>query len=86
MVLEAFLQVMYNDVNSSPAAALARSSIHQLTTSTDTMDLVCHGPSTANPDAPYNCLDTLHLCISTLCSDYQIIALASLRLEYHFYI
>jgi len=40
-----------NDVNLSSAAALARSSIHQLTTSTDTMDLVCHGPFTVNPDA-----------------------------------
>jgi len=37
--------------NLSPAAAVARSSIHQLTTSMDTMDLVCHGPSTVNPDA-----------------------------------
>jgi len=51
IVLEAFLQVMYNDVNLSPAAALTTSSIYQLATSTDTMDLVCHGPSTVNSDA-----------------------------------
>ena len=51
VVLEAFLQVMRNDVNLSPAFALARSSIHQPTISPDTMDLACHGPSRVNPDA-----------------------------------
>ena len=62
--------------NLSPAAALARSSIHQLTTSTDTMDLVCHGPSTVNPDAfnPYNCLGTLQFL-------HFVLTIRSLRLQ-----
>jgi len=72
---------MHNDINLSPAVALARSSIHQLTISPDTMDLVCHGPSTVNPDA-FNPPITVYVLytfyVFLICFDYQIIALASL--------
>jgi len=83
IVLEAFLQVCNNDINLSPAVALARSSIHQPTISLDTMDLVCHGSSTVNPDAftPYNCLCTLHLIISTF-----VLTIRSLHLQVCVYI
>ena len=57
VVTEAFLQV--TQFRSS------KIQLHQPTTSPDTMDLVCHGPSTVNPDA-INPLITVYV-LYTLC-------------------
>jgi len=70
-----FRSISAGEVSLSPVAALARSSIHQLITSM----VPLHLPWSQMHSTPYNCLGTLHhICISTFCSDYQIITLANL--------